>query len=138
MDDESKVAEAEFAVESSAPRLARLWVAGQLEPLRLSAAQTNDALLLVSELVTNVIVHTESPPTVTVAATADRVEIAVADRDGELAAVRDRSPDEIGGWGLRIVDEVASSWGARFPGGGVKVVWFAIDRDHADPPSIPT
>lgn len=131
MDDTPKVAEAEFAVDRSAPRLARRWVADQLEPLGLSASTMEDALLLVSELVTNVVVHTESAPTVTVTAAPSRIEIEVADSDGQRAAVRDRSPDEVGGWGLRIVQEVASSWGTRFPGGGTKVVWFTIERDAA-------
>lgn len=121
-------AEAEFAIDSAAPRQARLWAAAQLEPLGLSPERTQDALLLVSELVTNVIVHTESPPTVTIEATVDQIEIGVSDTDREPAEIRDRPSDQVGGWGLRIVDQVASSWGTRFPGAGVKVLWFAIER----------
>ena len=93
----------------------------------LSDAQLADACLMVSELVTNALVHGSGPIGLRIAAAPDRVTIEVADEgngDVEVAP----APGPAGGWGLRVVDELADGWGAR---GGSTRVWFELARDDA-------
>jgi hypothetical protein len=52
------------------------------------------------------------------------VEVADAGT-GFIAVPRDRSPTEVGDWGLHLVDSVADRWGVR---GGSTRVWFESDR----------
>lgn len=94
------------------------------------------AVLLVSELVTNAIVHAASDIRVRVRARpVTRVE--VEDRSPRLpdAPPPERVPTPIdslepGGLGLTIVERLASRWGAdRHPDGDGKVVWFELDAE---------
>ncbi|MGQ0803813.1 MAG: ATP-binding protein [Actinomycetota bacterium] len=95
------------------------------------------AALLVSELVTNAVVHTASEVRVRVSARpVTRVE--VEDYSGAPPDPRPAHDPvsmsitelEPGGLGLTIVEGLASRWGAdRRPGG--KVVWFELDHEPA-------
>jgi anti-sigma regulatory factor (Ser/Thr protein kinase) len=87
-----------------------------------------DAVLLTSELVTNVMTHT--PTAGELVAYCDRL------RKRLRIEVRDNSPVlpqmqngvtavDIGGFGLRLVDQVASSWGTTATPTG-KAVWFEL------------
>lgn len=94
---------------------------------RLPRAQRDDVLLCVSELVTNVIVHTSAPGELRVGVTAGRVRLEVDDASGtppELSA-GPGAGRAVGGRGLRIIDQLAVSWGhVRHPGG--KTVWVEL------------
>lgn len=72
--------------------------------------------LVVSELVTNSVVHGPGEPiTLRLVTTADG-DIAgeVEDRGNGLVAIRDHDPEKtIGGWGLPLVDSLASEWGVH-------------------------
>ncbi len=127
--DQQRV-EAELPGDLRAPRMARTWMAEQLAPVGLAPADCEAALLLVSELVTNVVTHTASAPTLILETRSDRILVEVADTDAAPAAIREDDAAAVGGWGLRIVDEVASDWGVR-SGDGAKVVWFTIERDRS-------
>jgi DNA-binding NarL/FixJ family response regulator len=104
---------------------ARRWVRELLAP---SATEELDVIeLLVSELVTNAIVHASSAPRVEVELGRDRIRVAVHDADPTPPARRVPDVGRIGGRGLLLLDELASRWGSE-PSGGGKVVWFEVRR----------
>lgn len=83
--------------------------------------------LLVSELVTNAVVHASSAPRVEVHVSTASVRVAVHDDDATMPRPRTPDPAKPGGRGLHILDRLASRWGAE-PRADGKVVWFEIDR----------
>ena len=87
----------------------------------------DDAALLVSELVTNVVRHVagEAAMTVEVHLTRAALHVAVVDGSTAPAATRPRTAD--GGHGLRLVAAVADRWGSEEHAGG-KRVWFELRR----------
>jgi len=112
--------------DASAPRLARTWASQQLNPIGLDAITFENVMLGISELVTNVVRHTDSAPTLLIRLDDHQVCVEVSDSSGRIAAIRDQDPEEAGGWGLRIIDEIADRWGATYRSNGDKIVWFAI------------
>ena len=114
-----------LAAQRGAPREARQFVRGALaevDPDLVDAVE-----LLVSELVTNAVIHASSAPRLEVALLPDRVRVEVQDDDPALPARRVPDEDRPGGRGLLLLDGVASSWGAE-PRGDGKVVWFEVAR----------
>ena len=97
----------------------------------LGAEQSLDLMLLISELVTNAILHGEgmrSGIVVYVAVAPERVRVEVCD-GGKGFEFSTESPVDgvIGGQGLRIVDVLASRWGVAGHDG--TCVWFELDRN---------
>src|SRR3954464_15708827 len=111
---------------ATAPATARAHVTAACRG-RLSAEATGAARLLVSELVTNCVLHAHSM--ITLAVDCDDVSIAVAvGDDGEgMPQVRGYvSDDDTHGRGLQLVEALAGDWGV-WPGeDGGKVVWFRL------------
>ena len=102
---------------------------------RVDRQVVDDVLLAVSELVTNVIVHTHGPPMMSVRVDADRtVTVEIVDPNPAVPAVTDERQGRIGGHGLRIVDTLASAWGVQPHGAGGKTVWAVFRNERADPP----
>jgi DNA-binding NarL/FixJ family response regulator len=98
------------------------------------AALLDDVQLLVSELVTNAVVHAGSDVEVAVRLLGDSVRIEVVDR-APAASLRPSSPDHDAesGRGLMLVETMASAWGVE-PIDGGKSVWFEIPRiDRTEP-----
>ncbi|HEY1635120.1 MAG TPA: ATP-binding protein [Acidimicrobiales bacterium] len=84
------------------------------------------AALLVSELVTNSVVHTRSAPEVTVRLDEGRLRVEVAD-ESPTPPVRHRySPRAATGRGMILVGELAAAWGSE-PADTGKIVWFELD-----------
>jgi anti-sigma regulatory factor (Ser/Thr protein kinase) len=84
--------------------------------------------LLVSEVVTNGLVHGDSDVHVVVRRYPDRVRVEVRDSDPHRAraVTMPRQEDEAeGGRGLMIVSALASAWG-NSPSGRGKTVWFEL------------
>jgi anti-sigma regulatory factor (Ser/Thr protein kinase) len=102
--------------------------------LDLSAS---DASLVVSELVSNAVIHARTPVEVRVRPVQGGVRIDV--RDGvEYGFGRAREEDELPGHGLgmRVVAQLASRWGVDpMPDG--KVVWAALDPVRAGDALVP-
>lgn len=70
-------------------------------------------LLTASELVTNALKHGRGAIELRLQRLVDRVRLEVIDEGaGATPAIREVEADGSGGWGLRIVDEVALRWGA--------------------------
>jgi len=80
--------------------------------------------LLVSELVTNAVLHATSAPRLDVHVGRARIRVEVFDDDATPPHTR---VPGIGGWGLQLVDRLATRWGSD-PQPGGKVVWFEMDR----------
>lgn len=83
------------------------------------------AELLVSELVTNALLHARSGVEVVVRVDPTRVRVEVHDTEERLPFLIAEPGDTIAGRGLHIVEELASGWGAE-PREGGKAVWFEL------------
>lgn len=68
-------------------------------------------MLVLSELVTNAMVHARAGCTVEMTYGAGRLRSEVSDPSQTLQFVRLVSPDAPGGYGLQIVDAIAEGWG---------------------------
>jgi len=89
------------------------------------ASLTDLAELLVSELVTNALTHTDRPRQLRLFC--DRMlTIEVADSDPRAPALRKFTDYEESGRGIRLVDELSHRWGSRTTRHG-KVVWFELE-----------
>lgn len=91
-------------------------------------ALLDDVQLLVSELVTNAVIHAGSEVEVAVRLLSDSIRIEVVDR-APVTELRPSTPDGDGesGRGLLLVETVASAWGVE-PIDGGKAVWFEVPR----------
>jgi anti-sigma regulatory factor (Ser/Thr protein kinase) len=115
-----------FPREEDSVGAARHWVATALEEAHVATKVCADAVLIVSELVTNALRHGLGDVVVRCGLRDDGgVDVAVTDSGDELPTVMDRDPNRVGGVGLHIVDRLSRTWGvASFPGG--KTVWATI------------
>jgi serine phosphatase RsbU (regulator of sigma subunit)/anti-sigma regulatory factor (Ser/Thr protein kinase) len=85
-----------------------------------------DAELIVSELVTNAVLHGRAPATLRVSRTPEKVRVEVEDASRDLP-VRMRSSDEaMTGRGLDMIAALASSWGVEVGPTGGKIVWAEL------------
>lgn len=82
-----------------------------------------DVLLVVSELVTNALVHGRGEPVLRVIGGSRRIRVEVGDASEEPP--RPRNPGPSDGWGLHVVRKLGSGWGTSFQEGG-KVVWCEL------------
>ena len=100
----------------------------------LPPEKLEDVRLLVSELVTNSVVHAGLSPdeaiTLTVTIRGGLVRGEVRDRGSGFEPPEEPAPkpDLAGGWGLYILDRVADRWGVARTGS--KNVWFEIDLEN--------
>jgi anti-sigma regulatory factor (Ser/Thr protein kinase) len=85
------------------------------------------AVLLVSELVTNAIVHARGSICVTVHADAHWVRIEVEDHGRGRPVLRPATQNQAKGRGLGVIDKLATDWGTE-QRATHKVVWFEIAR----------
>lgn len=99
---------------------------------RLSQAAYDDARLMVSEIVTNSLRHADLSADQSIRVRGHlegrRLRVEVADA-GAGFAPEERSPDaaEDAGWGLFIVQKLATDWGVSTDGG--TRVWFEVDAE---------
>lgn len=117
-----------LAESLQAPAHARAWTAQQLPPL--PAHVVEDALLLVSELVTNAVRHGRPDIVISLTITSDRIRVEVRDGSDSLPMLPAGHPsiDRATGRGLLIVAATAHDWGVeRIPGRTGKTVWAELD-----------
>jgi hypothetical protein len=91
--------------------------------------QLQTARLLVSELVSNAVIHGEGQITLCVWLRADAVRVEVRDQ-GAGFALGEQQPSRtsVGGWGLWLVSTQSSRWGVS---DNCARVWFELDHDGA-------
>ncbi len=116
-----------------AAAVGRRFVVHELETSGL--ADLGDAAeLAVSELVTNVVLHTDSVPTVSVEMSADSARVSVHD-ESPLTPLRGVLHDSaLCGRGLVLVERAAQQWGVTRIAGDGKIVWFEVVRGLAAAP----
>lgn len=119
-------ASVELAPDSSAAKVARDWVAAALDGWPVQSVET--ARLLVSELVTNAVLHAGTEIDLRCSLEEARARFEVADGRGDGPLAKRYSHDSPTGRGLRLVDALSTEWGVtRSPRG--KTVWFAVTPD---------
>ncbi len=91
-----------------------------------TVADVDTASLLVTEIVTNAILHAMAPMTLRVEIGADVVRIEVRDGSQLPPRVHAFSPTAATGRGLRLLESLAVRWGVRPEPAGGKVVWFEV------------
>lgn len=95
-------------------------------------------ILLISELVTNAVVHTGCPAVLRMLfgqdgpADAGTVRVEVADASACPPRPRHADGDDTNGRGLELVDGLADRWGWTAEGSG-KSIWCEVDRCPATP-----
>ncbi|MFF3504461.1 PAS domain S-box protein [Streptomyces sp. NPDC003247] len=89
------------------------------------ADRADDALLLLSETLTNAVQHAEGPISLRLHRTATALTVEVGDRSPRLPEPRPAAQDEESGRGLVLVGALADSWGVR-PTDGGKTTWFTL------------
>lgn len=109
----------------TAPRAARDFVSRTLLDWRLSQ-RSPEACVVVSELVTNAMIHAGTDIDLTLSEHRRSVRVAVRDRSHDLPVERHYGLDAPGR-GLAIVAELSSGWGVLPRTDGGKVVWAVLD-----------
>jgi anti-sigma regulatory factor (Ser/Thr protein kinase) len=123
--------ERQFDRHLSAGRHARRFVTGVLRRWGCDVL-VDDACLVVTELVSNAIVHGTGEPKVVVVHRDDGLLLEVHDTNPDAPVVRVLDPLGASGFGLHLVSGVSEAWGMRRVSPG-KVVWCLFAR-----PSPPT
>jgi anti-sigma regulatory factor (Ser/Thr protein kinase) len=94
--------------------------------------QLEPVVLTVSELVSNALKHGRGVIELRLSRAPDRVRVEVIDEGtGAMTAIRRRPGDAHGGWGLRIVDDLALVWGCHE---GTTHVWAELRLSDGDQP----
>jgi anti-sigma regulatory factor (Ser/Thr protein kinase) len=115
-----------FAASSMAPALGRDFVNGALAEWGIDD-ELRDVALVTSELIANVVRHVGGPFTLAVAVASDRVRIEVSDASPRQPVSESLNSNREGGWGLQLVDQLASTWGSESRAHG-KVVWCEFTK----------
>jgi serine/threonine-protein kinase RsbW len=91
------------------------------------SAETLEAVeLMVSELATNCIRHTDSDFDLTIIRGGGDIRVEATDAAGGAPKMRSPKPTDPSGRGLKIVDMLSATWGVERRGGPGKTVWFTI------------
>jgi DNA-binding NarL/FixJ family response regulator len=83
--------------------------------------------LLVSEIVTNAVVHAGTESELVVRLTEGGLRVEVRDQSTAAPVVQDVAAEETSGRGLALVEALATDWGVDASAGG-KSVWFEVPR----------
>ena len=113
-----------FIGDTTAVSAARCFVADTLNSWGL-AQLIVDGSTVVSELVTNAIIHAETDFAVSLSSHGDAVRLSVRDHSPVVPVMRIPLPTAISGRGLRLVTALSRRWGTDLVGDG-KVVWAEL------------
>lgn len=101
----------------------------------------DEALLLVSELVTNALIHARTEVEVALRLRPDRLRVEVVDFGTDGVRRRDATSEAQSGRGMALTEALASAWGIDYVLAG-KIVWFEMacrnTRSTAEPGSEPS
>ncbi|WP_306325625.1 ATP-binding protein [Streptomyces venezuelae] len=109
---------------------ARRWARSRLagSGIRDDEPLAETLVLLISELVTNAVVHTGCPAVLRMLFAAEGgVRVEVADASDRPPQPRHAQGDDTNGRGLELVDGLADRWGWQ-PEGAGKSIWCEVDR----------
>jgi anti-sigma regulatory factor (Ser/Thr protein kinase) len=112
-----------------AARLARRHVREATGDWGLTEARRCELDLLVSETVTNAVVHAGTSVDLTLQLSDGLVSVAVRDFGDGIPTIRGvpGGMGSSGGWGLRLLSGISTRWGV-VPAEPGKVVWFELAR----------
>jgi anti-sigma regulatory factor (Ser/Thr protein kinase) len=120
--------EASFPCDPASPGRARSWAAEEISAVltHLPAMPTilDDAVLVVSELVTNAL-RAGYSCAVNIEVDVDALRVGVIDDGPGVPAVQLAEPDDVRGRGLFLIAALANNWGVRRTGNG-KEVWASL------------
>ena len=117
-------AEDQLPVSREAPSQARAFLR-RASCVEHHGAVVEDAVLLVSELVTNSVLHGGPPVVVAVDCTEEALQVRVRDGSSELPEPRVASQADENGRGMALVATMSADWGVD-PEPDGKHVWFLI------------
>jgi anti-sigma regulatory factor (Ser/Thr protein kinase) len=116
----------ELRPEPTAPATARHFIAATCEASGVDPDICATAALLVSELVTNAVLHAGTEVVMHVIPAAERLRVEVVDgHPGGHVRAQTPDPSNPRGRGLHMVDLLADDWGVTENEGG-KTVWFEL------------
>jgi anti-sigma regulatory factor (Ser/Thr protein kinase) len=121
--------------DASAPSVARAAIRGLSEGVQMTGARYQTLLLLVSEIVTNAVLHSKAPQgkpiQFTANANTERIRIDVHDGGPEFNPPAAAARRQTGSWGLHLLEREAQSWGVQQDTG--TLVWFELALDGCIP-----
>jgi serine/threonine-protein kinase RsbW len=92
-----------------------------------ASTETLEAVeLMVSELATNCIRHTDSGFDLTIIRSGDDIRVEATDHAGGTPTMRSPKPTDPSGRGLKIIDMLSAGWGVDSSADAGKTVWFTI------------
>jgi anti-sigma regulatory factor (Ser/Thr protein kinase) len=115
---------------------ARRWARSRLNGsgVEVEGPLAETLILLISELVTNAVVHTGCPAVLRMLLPVQQapgaVRVEVADASSRPPRQRRAEGDDTSGRGLELVSGLADRWGWQRHAGG-KLIWCELDRTHA-------
>lgn len=125
--EESKLS---LDADPSCVRAARRFLQAHLE--RWDAEPFEEtATLLLSELVTNVVLHARTPGELVLRLDGDRLHVEVHDGSNRLPQGKRYGAEATTGRGLNLLAALSATWGAERTATG-KVVWFHLEADELD------
>lgn len=119
----------ELGPDPHSPRMARTRVRELLGELGVARSVVEDTELLVTELVTNSVLHARTSVVLEVEVGNDRIDVAVTDRSDRSLIRKSPSPDAATGRGINILDSIAPDWSVSHHDGG-KTVRFSLLADQ--------
>jgi anti-sigma regulatory factor (Ser/Thr protein kinase) len=120
--------EAVFTPDMASPRAARAFVRRTLDERGLPP---DAAVLLVSELATNAVLHARTDFLVRVHVTDRLVRVEVQDANERPPLIGHTPAEATSGRGLHLVQSLASTWGVEGRADG-KIVWFELPSEADD------
>ena len=114
---------------------ARSFAADRLRALEFPQLR-DEVELLLTELITNVIIHARTDFEVRVSPSGDGVRVEVLDGNPTMPVAGTLAPGALSGRGLTLVQSLAARWGAHHNDGGGKTVWFDVVPGTVRPPPV--
>jgi len=106
---------------------ARRFVGKVLEDVPAEVRET--ITLMVSELASNCVRHTDSDFDLTISKTGKEIRVEATDCGAGEPRMRTPAPTDPSGRGLQIVDMFSTAWGYDSLAGKGKTVWFSVALD---------
>jgi len=125
---------ASLDANSSSPQFARALVNAFVHQCRLDALLETTSLL-VSELVTNSVLHAGCGIRIEMVGNIDGIRVDVFDASTALPIMGPQGTLAESGRGLRMVDSLANNWGSEELTDG-KVIWFELADSCSEAPGL--
>jgi anti-sigma regulatory factor (Ser/Thr protein kinase) len=123
--------ESQLSATERAPQEARSFLRSTLQTWSLDGCG-DITELLVSELVSNTVLHVGNPLTVRIGRSADTIRVEVDDDSPERPLLQMPDPGHEHGRGLFLVDALATDWGTEVHPDDGKTVWFELDTSTGE------